>query len=254
MKTVYRLPCFWGWLTALGLLLLALVPTYPYVRLIPAGLGLVIAVYCGLTILKRKYPKPAKWLTAGFTALVALLAAVVIVTGVLIIHAGSAQPVPCRYIVVLGAQVDPEGPSVSLQERIDAAYVYLTDHPDAIAVVSGGKGDDECMAEGQCMFLELTAMGIAPERIWVEDQAASTWGNLSYSLDLIEAKTGQRPDSIGVVTHEFHLFRTGLQAEDKGVEVLGIPAKTGDPVRWLHYFIREIAGVWHYIILGGTFE
>lgn len=254
MKTACKLPCFLGWLTALGLFLLALIPTYPYVRLIPAALGLVVAIYCGLALLKQKHPLPARWLTALFTAAVAILGTVVLITGLLILHAGTAEPIPCDYIVVLGAQVDPDGPSVSLQERIDAAYAYLTIHPDAIAVVSGGKGDDEHMAEGECMFQELTAMGIEADRIWVENQAASTWGNLNLSLDLIEEKTGHRPHTIGVVTHEFHLFRTTLQAEGMGVTVCGIPAETGNPVRWLHYFIREIAGVWHYIIIGGTFE
>jgi len=249
-----KIPCLPGWLTALGLALLSLLPTYPYVRLIPAGLAAVVAIYSGLTLLKQKYPTPAKWLTIGFTALLSVAVLILGGTGVMILRAGMAEPVACQYIIVLGAQVNPDGPSAPLQERIDAAYDYLCAHPDTVAVVSGGKGDDEHMAEGQCMYQALTAMGIAPERIWVEDQSRSTWGNLNYSLNLIEEKTGTRPTEVGVLTHEFHLFRTGLQARDMGLTVRGIPAKSGDFQRWLHYFIREIAGVWHYILIGGTYQ
>ena len=103
------------------------------------------------------------------------------------------------------------------------------------------------------MFQELTAMGIDPERIWIEDRATSTWENLKFSLDIIEEKTGSRPDSIGVVSSEYHLLRVGIQARDRGLAVLGIPARTENPLRWLHYFVREVAGVWHYFILGGQY-
>lgn len=249
-----KLPCLPGWLTALGFALLSLLPSYPYVRLIPAGLAAVVAIYCTLALLKKKFPQTIKWLSISFTALLCIAAVVLGTTGVMIFRAGLSKPQPCQYVIVLGAMVYPDGPSVSLQERIDAAYDYLCQYPDTIAVVSGGKGDDEHMAEGECMYQQLVAMGIDPQRIWVEDQARSTWGNLNYSLNLIEEKTGSRPREIGVLTHEFHLFRTQLQAQDMGLTVRGISAKSEDFQRWLHYFIREIAGVWHYILIGGTYE
>ena len=176
------------------------------------------------------------------------------VTGVLILRAGAGTPTDCPLIIVLGAQVNPDGPSEALMERIHAAFQYLTAHPDAIAVVSGGKGDNEHMAEADCMFQQLTAMGIPPQRIWIENRAVSTWTNLGYSLDIIEEKTGLRPSSVGVVSHDFHLFRASLQAKRKGLKVQGIPAKSTSKLRWLYYFLREIAGVWHYLILGGTYH
>lgn len=249
-----KLPCLPGWLAVLALGLLSLIPVYPYVRLIPLGLAAVTAVYCLLICLKSRFPEAVKGITVGFTAFLSLGVLVLGATGVMIFRAGLSKPEPCQYVIVLGAMVYPDGPSVSLQERIDAAYEYLCDNPDAIAVVSGGKGDDEHISEGQCMYQHLVAMGIDPERIWVEDQARSTWGNLNYSLELIEEKTGTRPNEVGVLTHEFHLFRAGLQARDMGLTVKGIPAKSEDFQRWLHYFIREIAGVWHYILIGGTYQ
>ncbi len=254
MKKLPHIPCLPGWLTALGIGLFALIPTYPYVRLVPAVLSLVIAAYCVLALLGRKNPEFTHILRSIFTTLVIVGSIIVTVTGGFIFHAGLGTPgAQCDYIVVLGAQVRDSGPSATLWERISKAYEYLTAHPGTIAIVSGGQGADEPMTEAQSMFDALVSMGIDPDRVWMEDRATSTWENLKFSLDIIEEKTGIRPDTIGVVSNEFHLFRTSMQARDNGVEIIGIPAKTGSFDRWLHYFIREIAGVWHYLILGGQY-
>ena len=57
--------------------------------------------------------------------------------------------------IVLGAKVRSDGPSVSLQDRIDAAYDYMRLHPEVICIVSGGQGKDEPISEAQCMFDRL---------------------------------------------------------------------------------------------------
>jgi len=123
-----------------------------------------------------------------------------------------------------------------------------------IAVVSGGQGADEPMSEARCMYEHLVAMGIEEDRIWMEDQAASTWANLNYALDLIEEKTGTRPERIGLVSSEYHMFRASLLARDCGVEPIGIPARTSRFSQMVNHFMREIAGVWHYILLGGQYD
>ena len=104
------------------------------------------------------------------------------------------------------------------------------------------------------MFSELTERGIATSRLWLEEQASSTWENITFSLDLIEEKTGTRPNSIGLLSSEYHLFRASLFAKDCGVEAVGIPAETSWVSLKLNYFAREVAGVWHYIILGGQYH
>lgn len=253
MKEKRKHPCRLWWiiagvLAALGLLM----PTYFYVRLLPVLAAAVIACYCLIFTLKKKHPKAARVLRRIFTAGVLLGLAVFVTTGSFILAEGSDVPSKdLPYIVVLGAQVRSSGPSASLQERIDAAYSYLVAHPGTVAIVSGGQGSDEPVSEAQCMYDCLVKKGISAHRIIREEQATSTWGNLNFSLDIIEAQTGKRPGSVGVVSSEYHLFRTSLQAKELGLEVIGIPARTGSFDRWLHYFVREIAGVWHYLLLGG---
>lgn len=252
-KAKRKHPCLPWWITA-GVLAIGgpFLSTYFYVRILPVLAAFVIACYCLSFATEKKHPKLGRVLRSVLTMGLALGILVGTITGILILQkAGEIPEDDLPYIVVLGAQVKDSGPSASLQERIDTAYEYLTCHQDTVAIVSGGQGSDEPISEAQCMYDCLVTMGIAPERIIKEEQATSTWGNLTYSLEIIQAQTGSRPNSLGVVSSEYHLFRTGLQAKELDLQIVGIPAKTGSFDRWLHYFVREIAGVWHYILLGG---
>ena len=203
---------------------------------------------------KGKYPKATKVVKRVFTCILILGLLVVGTTECLIIHASLGdKDEACEYMVVLGAKVRHDGPSVSLQNRIDAAYDYLSAHPDVIAVVSGGQGPDEPMTEAQCMYDHLIAMGIDPSRVWLEDKATSTWENMHFTLDLIEEKTGTRPTKLGVISSEYHMFRSSLFADACGVEFVGIPARTTIISQMINHFMREVAGVWHYILLGSGY-
>jgi uncharacterized SAM-binding protein YcdF (DUF218 family) len=190
-----------------------------------------------------------------FTVILCIGLLVCGITEAIIIKASFGEPKEsCEYVVVLGAKVRPDGPSVSLMDRIRAANDYMNAHPDVIAVVSGGKGTDEPMSEAQCMYDELVKLGVDPNRIWMEDKATSTWENLHFALDLIEEKTGTRPEKIGLLSSEYHMFRASLFADACGVDSVGIPAKTSRLSQRINHFMREVAGVWHYILLGGQYE
>ena len=215
----------------------------------------IILVYKGLNLLAKKYPRDARTLKRIVTVILCIGLLVVGVTECIIIKASFGDPKQhCDYMVVLGAKVRTEGPSVSLMDRIRAAKTYLDSHPDVIAVVSGGQGTDEPMTEARCMYEELVELGVDPQRIWIEDQATSTWENLNFSLNLIEEKTGTRPGKIGILSSEYHLYRASLFADACGVESVGIPAATSRLPQKINHFMREVAGVWHYLLLGGQYD
>ena len=189
------------------------------------------------------------------TGLLAVFFTAAAITGCVIVTASrGVEKTESEYVIVLGAGVNGTVPSRSLRERLDAAYEYLVNHPENIAIVSGGQGSGEDITEAQCMFDYLTGKGISPDRIWMEDKATSTLENLRYSLDLIEEKTGQRPTKIGVLSSEYHLFRASLFARACDVEFVGIPAITSRWGQRINHFLREIAGIWHYLILGGQYD
>ena len=249
-----------GWITIVICSLLALflnfcMVGYSFSVLVCLCIIGIILVYKGLQKLSNKYPHDARTLKRIFTFILCAGLLVCGITEAIIIKTSFGDPRRhCDYMVVLGAGVRGNVPSLSLQNRIDAAYDYLTEHPDVTAILSGGQGDGENITEAQCMFDHLTAMGIPEKRLIMEDQATSTWENLNFSLNLIEEKTGQRPEEIGVLSSEYHLFRASLFADACGVEFVGIPAKTTKLSLRINYFMREVAGVWHYLLLGGQYD
>ena len=231
------------------------VPGYSFSALVCLCLIAIVLFYSFMPLIGLKFPAFAKITTRIFTVILIIGLLVVGTTEAIIIRASFGDPQEqVEYMVVLGAKVNPNGPSVSLWDRICGAYTYLEEHPDVIAILSGGQGSDEPITEAECMYRELVELGIDPKRLWIEDEATSTWENLKFTLDLIEEKTGQRPEKLGVLSSEYHLFRASLFARACDVEFVGIPARTSRVSQMINHFMREVAGVWHYLILGGQYD
>ena len=228
---------------------------YSFTVMVLLGIAAILLFYALMPILAKTRPLTARRFRRVFTTLLCIGLIVVGVTEFFILRASLGDPREhCDYAVVLGAKVRVTGPSASLWDRIYGARDYLEEHPEVIAIVSGGQGNDEPMTEAQAMYDELVKLGIDPDRLWIEDQATSTWENLNFALNLIEEKTGVRPEKIGIVSSEYHLFRASLFADACGVESVGIPARTSVFTQRINHFMREVAGVWHYLILGGQYE
>ena len=92
----------------------------------------------------------------------------------------------------------------------------------------------------------LTAAGIDPGRIILEDQATSTMENLRFSLALMEPNS-----TVAIVSNEVHLYRAGQMAEKLGLDAALIPASTELPILLASYSLREIFAVWKFHIFGG---
>lgn len=156
----------------------------------------------------------------------------------------------CEYLVVLGAGLNGSTPSLSLTNRLTAAQAWLEEHPDCVAVLSGGQGDGEDMTEASAMASWLEARGIDPSRLIQEDRATSTMENLEYSFAIIRSLGGELGPNVAVLTSEYHLCRAKMMAADLGVEVTGVAARTSMPTLMINYFIREAVGVTHYHFFG----
>lgn len=226
-------------------------PGYSFTALVCLCIIGIILFYGFMPMVGRVLPRFARVCTIVFT--LALICGLILfgVTEYFIIRASFGTPeTQVDYLVVLGAKVRQDGPSVSLWDRIYEAVSYLNAHPDTIAIVSGGQGEDEPITEAKSMHDELVKLGISEDRIWMEYKATSTDENLRYSLDLIEEKTGRRPQTLGVLSSEYHLFRASLMAKKLGIEFVGVPAKTTKITQLINHAMREVAGVWHFCIFG----
>lgn len=110
-----------------------------------ALLFLGLACLCFAMIFLRRWAGKSK---AGkrcqrvfLVGLAALLLSFLWVEGLLLVRGGedwSALPVDA--VMVLGAGVNGETPSLTLRTRMDAAIAYLELHPDIPVVLSGGQG------------------------------------------------------------------------------------------------------------------
>lgn len=219
-------------------------------------LGLILLIVGALTLVRciigAAFKAIWKLIRKPVAIILAIVLAAMALTSLPILLGVESQPdTACDYLIVLGAGVDGNTPSPILQDRINAAYDYLTKHPNTVCIVTGGKGDDENLSEAQCMYNHLTEMGIDGQRIWMEDQATSTVENFRYSIELMQAKTGSIPESVGVLSNEFHLFRASLMAEDNGLEPIFIAAPTSKTGSRIYYTVREIFVLWNYLITGG---
>lgn len=116
-------------------------------------------------------------------------------------------------LIVLGAQMRSDGPSVVLRYRLDRAAEYLTEHPDTRCIVSGARGSNEPCTEAEGMETYLISKGISANRIVREDMSFSTEENLSNSVILLH-----KGESVGIVTNNFHMKRALFLAEENSIE------------------------------------
>jgi len=187
----------------------------------------------------KTHPFP-NWLLAVIRVVLAVCVAFFLFVESYVMSGAFSTPEPgLDAVIVLGARVNEDGPSGSLNERIHAAADYLRANPDTIVVASGGQGDDEPMSEAACIYEHLVALGVDPDRILVEDRSTSTVENLTNSFALLEG----RAERVGLVTNDFHVFRaTCVGRKLGGFELSPIPARSfiGG---FIHYSMREFFAI-----------
>ena len=128
------------------------------------------------------------------------------------------------YVIVLGAQMKENGPSVALEKRLQKAYRYLSENPETLCVLSGGQGSNEPVSEAQGMYEYLVKKGVDSKRLILEDQSTNTVENLQFSRKLIPEEI----QKVGIVTSNFHVYRSLQLAKKQGFsDVVGISAASG---------------------------
>ena len=205
----------------------------------PAAL---LALAAAMLLRPRWFRRLPRWLRCTGGALLgaglALLAAVLVMMAV---QAGNRPGQEDCTVVVLGCQVSASGePTVMLRDRIDAAYRYLSEHPESRCVASGGQNDNEPISEASCIRNTLVARGIHPDRIYLEDRSRSTEENLTFSAELIR-KEGL-PTRVAIASDNFHQLRAAVWARRGGLDPWSIGCVTWWPLS-PGYWAREAAAV-----------
>ncbi len=141
---------------------------------------------------------------------------------------GAGVPERVDGIVVLGGAVETRtsrGSEVHLNDsadRVVEAAVLARRYPDAKLLASGGDGNliPDGEQEAELTRDLLIALGVAPERILVEDRSRNTIENAIYSRDMAQPKPGE---VWLLVTSAWHMPRAVGCFRRAGFDVLPYP-------------------------------
>lgn len=168
-----------------------------------------------------------------------------ILLGTIIMGIKAAKHIPQfdkDFIIILGCQIKKDGILTNLlKARVDRAIEFAKMQKektgkDIVFVPSGGKGNDEVIAEAQAMKNYLLEQGITEESILTESNSKNTFENIRFSNQLINEKI--KDANVAFSTTNYHVFRAGCIANEQNLYMEGIGAKTKSYF-WINAFIRE---------------
>lgn len=146
------------------------------------------------------------------------------------------------FVIILGSKIRDDGSLTPiLKARVDKAIEFAKEQKEKekkniIFIASGGKGQDEVISEAEAMKAYLIKNGISKEDIVVENQSTNTMQNMRFSKNKINEINEE--GKVIFATTNYHVFRSGVIANNEGIDCEGIGSKT----KWYFYtnaLIRE---------------
>jgi uncharacterized SAM-binding protein YcdF (DUF218 family) len=154
------------------------------------------------------------------------------------------------YLIILGARVNGNIPSLAMVRRTNAALSYLRINKNTEVIVSGGQGGGETISEADAMAHMLQINGISGKNIIIENKSTSTFENLTHCMSLINS-----PDSrIVFVTSEFHIYRLKIIAKRIGYRNYTVLSSKTPLILLPNYMIREFLAIIKDILITRTFS
>ena len=154
------------------------------------------------------------------------------------------------WLIVCGNQFKGSKPSRVMEDRLESALVWMNENPDPAVILAGGQGPDEDLSEAQAMFDWLTARGVDPARLILEDQSTDSYENIVNSLALIRAREPDFDGRVAILSSEFHLHRLGYIAEHLGCKPVLVAARTSIFPLFVNYAVREAFAMWKFWVFG----
>ena len=183
-----------------------------------------------IRILRRSY---FAFVIVGFLCFLILL-------GLVLSGARTDEDRQVDAVIVLGAGLINDKPSLILAARLDATLAYLQTQEDIPVIVTGGLGQGRSITEGEAMARYLIARGLDETRIWKEEAATNTHENIKFTIETI-VENGMDAENIkvAIISNDFHLYRARLIAKKAGLNAVGVAAETPGFHRKVIYYFRE---------------
>jgi len=216
-------------------------------------LSIVLAVlaYLHLKIQLNMINKFIKYGSIIIHTLAILFIISFIIVESLIIGSGNAKDSEkSDYVVILGAGLNGDVPSLTLSQRLKASIELLDILPeDTKIVVSGGQGPGETITEAEAMKRYLVEQGISADRIIKEEKSTSTEENLVFSRKLIREIGSKENIKITIVTSNFHMFRSKALAKKAGFEDVQCWSAPILSLLIPTYYVREYLAIINSLVL-----
>jgi len=206
------------------------------------GMSFLILTYTLIWVLSacEKYSRLAKILKRCYISVLIVGIGCFITLQIFIIAGSRSDDADVDAVIVLGAGLINNNPSLILASRLDAAIEYVQARDDIPIIVTGGLGQGQTITEAEAMARYLIARGIDESRIWKEDTSTNSHENINFARNvMIEHGMDVENTKVAVATNEFHLFRAKIVAEKAGFDAYGIAAETPGLHRKLIYYFRE---------------
>jgi uncharacterized SAM-binding protein YcdF (DUF218 family) len=211
----------------------------------PGAAGVLLLVFCIIKLrigLHKPIIKNKLLSVCIFTIIVIWLISFAVIEFLIVYNSASDMEQEVDYLIILGAGLNGEEPSLTLQERLHKGVEYLNKYTETKVIVSGGQGRGERITEAEAMKRFLIDKGIDKERIIKEDKSTSTMENFVFSKKLIIAYGGSEKSAIAIITNDFHIMRSKMLARRNGIKPYAISCRT--PLSVLpNCYIREYFAV-----------
>ena len=190
----------------------------------------------------------------------------VLLMNTVILGAREDRNVMPEYCIVMGARVYPDGISRTLLYRLEKACELYERDPEVIFVLSGGQDSQDAIPEAFAMYNYLSMQGIPSSAMLVEPRMTTTAGIIRSACDAIRADDRRRrmpkgpgeqvqehrEPVIGIITSDYHMFRSQTIARQSGIpDPRPIPSRS-DSILFVHNCVRESAAIIKDFLMGNV--
>lgn len=128
-------------------------------------------------------------------------------------------------VIVLGAGIKGRTVLKPLALRLNECVAYASKNPQAVIVVSGGRGDGEEISEAEAMESYLCERGVS-NPIIREDRSQDTYENMLFSKAILDKRFENKEGGYktAYITNDFHIYRAGRLGELVGIQLTAHPA------------------------------
>lgn len=139
-----------------------------------------------------------------------------------------------EYILLLGAKVSDNKPSLMLKDRLDKVIDIYNQNKDIKIIVSGDSSNPNKYDEVSVMYDYLISNNVEESNIIKDNYGISTYDSIFRIKDIVKDK------KIIIVTQKYHLYRSIFIARELDIDSVGISAREYKYFGQLGRDIREI--------------